>query len=682
MGVGVTPSGGSTPESPNPAKQEESGNPLFILLPVFVLLFLLIRFRVDSSLVYLKGPGLFVLDLGFLRQFLDYPGRPARYVTLFLQEFYWFPTVGALVASGLVTLSSLLAYSLFARTAPKSDGFARTLGGWLAILLPALGMTVAYSRYQPVDMVGIDAALLLALLYTTVFRRSPIPRAGVYVGLLVLLALFSPEMCPLMASLCALWELAGHGRCRTAFVYSLLGALPLGLLHSYVYHQGTELVMSQLAPLLTSERTATGLAVLAVLLGLHLAVAWRRRSKAVLFAGLVVVVLGLQFDFPGSLQGLLCLAIVLVPTTCWLVAGGGAGRAWNLEKEAGRYALAGLSAFALLLAFLSLDRQERCYLGMLKNCRDRDWAGTLDLARQLEPTTYTRHPSCYSMVQRALYHLGRLPWDLLLYPIEPSSMAPAPLPRRSGGLGELNVDDVAEMCLDLGLVNHAELMACNVQDSDEMPARACQLLVMVYTAKRNREAAKPLLGLLRKSISQRQWAERFSAWLGGARDEEIQNRIREITDNMVPSERAADTPTLVALRIEGWYWDLVYQRLLSVNGHNRMAFEYLMAEYLLSCRPDRIVASLPQYRVLGYPRIPSLYQEAILIDYFRTGEFPEDVAPEEMDEALTSTYQKLLAVYRQHGLDPAATLAAIQNRYGSTYFAYYLWSMVHAPAQE
>jgi hypothetical protein len=319
---------------------------------------------------------------------------------------------------------------------------------------------------------------------------------------------------------------------------------------------------------------------------------------------------------------------------------------------------------------------------MLRSCRNRDWDATIAYGRQLRSSTFRRHPSAGTMVLRALCHTGRMPYELLSFPVDPAAMAPDPRPRPVDRSGELDQAEVAEMYLDLGLLNFAELVAYNSLDRTDLPARACQVLVITYVLKGNPAAAKPLLGLLGKSVVHREWAERWSAWLGGARDERIDAWIAELRANAIVGDEPGDVPTLVALRMDGWSWETVCEKLLAVNGHNRMAFEYMVADHLLSNRPDRVVETLPRLREFGYPGIPVLYQEAILMDYCRTGRFAQGVDPAAIDPGVTSAYEEMMAAYRDHDHDPAATLEAIRDRYGRTYFAYYMRSLINAQAAE
>jgi len=59
--------------------------------------------------------------------------------------------------------------------------------------------------------------------------------------------------------------------------------------------------------------------------------------------------------------------------------------------------------------------------------------------------------------------------------------------------------------------------------------------------------------------------------------------------------------------------------LLEHNPGNRMAFEYLMACYLLAGQLDKIADNIGRLNHLGYQDVPTLYEEAMLLYYGSRG---------------------------------------------------------------
>ncbi len=666
------PSAG-TPGDPEAPNYERPTPALAALLLVF--LFLYIRFRVDTSLLYLTGPGLFVLDLDFLRQFMDYPGRPARYLTLLLQELYSSPWRGALAASVLILLLGACTRALLVSTRPRG-GFRFTLYGWIGLLLPALLALVSFNRYQPVDLVGIVAALLLALAYTRMFPACLPWRVPTFAGLLVLMTLLSPDMSPLLASLCALWETAGKKRWFAGLLYSIFGALPRAFVNGYFLNLDFLFVKFRAAPLLFPRPAVVPIALLTALLVVSGVAALRRRSKSVFFAGLILFLYGLQLDVHLPVQGLLCFSVALAPALPCLLPGAPPPQAWKPRGTAVISAVACLSAAFLLVALPSLDRQTRYFLRFKRSCLRRDWPAALRLAARIRPDTYRQRPVLYPMLHRALYHAGRLPYALLDFPTDRSLMLPVPMPRWDRLVREGSME-TAETCLDLGLVNHAELMAYDSLEAVEKPARAYRLLARVYLLKDNPAAARPILNLLRKTLVHRRWADRYLALLDGTPADHPDPRIAHIRSVMVTTDLPEDARLLYGLTNMAWDWEAVLKKLLDVHPSNKMAFEYLMSYYLLRGRTHQVVELLPLLKRLGYREIPDLYQEALLTDSLLAGRGPETLHSWPLKPPLVQKYSTLMRIYDRLGRDPAAAYEAVARSGGSTYFAYCLSLMKH-----
>jgi hypothetical protein len=58
----------------------------------------------------------------------------------------------------------------------------------------------------------------------------------------------------------------------------------------------------------------------------------------------------------------------------------------------------------------------------------------------------------------------------------------------------------------------------------------------------------------------------------------------------------------------------VLLNLLAANARNKMAFEYLMAYYLLTRQPAKVAQNMNRLGALGYSEIPVLYEEAMVLN--------------------------------------------------------------------
>ena len=122
--------------------------------------------------------------------------------------------------------------------------------------------------------------------------------------------------------------------------------------------------------------------------------------------------------------------------------------------------------------------------------------------------------------------------------------------------------------------------------------------------------------------------------------------------------------------------DQTLAALLKHNPHNKMAFEYLMACYLLTGRVDKIVENMGRLPDLGYQAIPTLYEEAILIHYGSREQAVDldkfNVSPETLHR-----YEAFAQIRNTMGpQNSQAVLSRLIRDFGTSYFFYYCFGRV------
>jgi hypothetical protein len=128
------------------------------------------------------------------------------------------------------------------------------------------------------------------------------------------------------------------------------------------------------------------------------------------------------------------------------------------------------------------------------------------------------------------------------------------------------------------------------------------------------EAARTFLRALRKDFVYRSEADRCL------------RRIREDTT-------MASLPEIIRARTRMPLRDAVggitLGELIERDPGNRMAFEYMMAEYLLTRNLDLIFLNMHRFASYKYPEIPKLCQEALIIRAADKGDagFPPGFSP-------------------------------------------------------
>jgi hypothetical protein len=113
---------------------------------------------------------------------------------------------------------------------------------------------------------------------------------------------------------------------------------------------------------------------------------------------------------------------------------------------------------------------------------------------------------------------------------------------------------------------------------------------------------------------------------------------------------------------------------LACNKANRMAFEYLMAYYLLNHDLDKFVANLPRMDDVGYTTVPRHWQEAVTMYEAMTGRRAPlgGRAADPLTPLRFGGFSSIVAPKQQSG-DIAGARRAAAGQYGNTYFFYYVF---------
>ena len=115
-----------------------------------------------------------------------------------------------------------------------------------------------------------------------------------------------------------------------------------------------------------------------------------------------------------------------------------------------------------------------------------------------------------------------------------------------------------------------------------------------------------------------------------------------------------------------------------------MAFEYLMAYYLLTRRIDKMVANLHRLDDFDQARLPRHCEEAIVIHLEDTGSPAIDLGGRQIrPETWRRSGEFVQAVGRFQG-NPSAAFTALHHDFGDSYFFFYVFGrndLQSAPAR-
>ncbi|MCK4284397.1 MAG: hypothetical protein KAX44_08780 [Candidatus Brocadiae bacterium] len=597
---------------------------------VFFILFWLHVWRViDPSLIYCRPwmtttfP-IFRTTRAFLGELLAYPGGVVEYVSAFLCQLYYYPWLGALIvtaAAGLLCLATWLVVASVGGARPRFVHF-----------VPPLVLLALYNRYSNALPTALAqaTAVLAACAYMRVALRRGGSRLIVFLALSAVVYYVAGGAYLLFAVLCAVFEFLTGRRAVLGVVCLVGGAVVPCVVGMLLFHLRITDAYWRLLPY-HQDGDLRAAPVLAALWLFYPAVAFAAGAGWIPFRrrGAPSAVVA-QPERQGVLRRALEVAVVLI-------VGG-------------------------LVAYVSFGGEWRRLLRIEWCAQHKKWDRLLEEAGRLPLRRYNMMVNWD--VNRALFHTGRLGRDMCSFPQHPVGLV------QSGkALPTLRMPvrawlDLSEVLMDLGRVNEAEHMACEALETLGDHPYILQRVVTARAVKGGTEAVRILLGALREDLVWRRWAGEYLRRLEKDPDLSEDQEVQRLRGLMVEAD------------VAGWLTpEEILVQLLERNSQNKMAFEYLMAHYLLTGDLKGFVRNIGRVDEFGYAEVPRIYQEAVAL--YAAGaagevdQYHRFISWETLQRH--SAFQKTIYPY---GADRRGAKQAATAEYGNTYFFYYTFSPV------
>jgi hypothetical protein len=291
----------------------------------------------------------------------------------------------------------------------------------------------------------------------------------------------------------------------------------------------------------------------------------------------------------------------------------------------------------------------------------KQWEKLLELGRSLpkgKSNVYFNHD-----IIRALYHTGRLPYDLFKYPQTPHGLFLTHEKRVS----YLTQFKLCDDYLELGQVNMAEKLASEILATKNHSGFALEKLAWANIIKEQNRNARIYLNALKKDLIYHSTAEDLLDALNKGFTPDQTAYIERLRSYMLEAGHPGTGKDSI---------EQMLTALLDRNPRNKMAFEYLMASYLLTGQVDKIAANIERLDELGYRNIPTLYEEALLIylsshkQKIDSGRF--NISPQTIKRFYK--FGQLRTAMQSH--DRQALINRLILEFGSSYFFFYTFGTV------
>jgi hypothetical protein len=322
-------------------------------------------------------------------------------------------------------------------------------------------------------------------------------------------------------------------------------------------------------------------------------------------------------------------------------------------------------AFPIVLTaaglYFNYDEMSKPFVQANDYALRKQWDKVLGLGRSLpkgKSNVYFNHD-----IIRALYYTDRLPYDLFRFPQTPHGLL-LTHEKKESYLTQLKLCDVF---MELGQVNIAERLASEVLATQGRFRIVIEKLAWINIIKGQTETARIYLNALKKNMLYRRTAEKLLIALDNGFTPKQRAYVDRIRSNMFEAGHKGTSKDSI---------DQILIELLTYNPRNKMAFEYLMACYLLTGQVDKIATNMERIGDLGYQAIPTLYEEAILI-YFGSQRKKVDLNKFNIKRDTFERYAKFIQLRNaMRGQNRQAVLGRLVAEFGSSYFFYFTFGRV------
>jgi hypothetical protein len=605
----------------------------------FILFYLYLWLYVDLRVIF-HGAGIitnfpvFYKDWSFFLPFLSYPGGPVEYLSAFLSQFFYYSWAGAIVVTVQAWLICVCIDYLL-----KTVNLLRIR--WTCFILPIL-ILVLYTRYT--YYFATTMALLIALLLTCLYIKMTLSRSkilgclGTFLFLSVLLYYLAGGAFLLFAVVCAIYELIFRSRWKMSLFCLLSAAVVPYVVGLLVFRVSIVDAFCNSLPFSwkilyyeVRKRYVTIVYIMYLLLPLTL-----------LIFGLLQILwemLRLRRDRRKKSPNLILKIF-----------------SWYANSPKLKWTIGSLLLLAIAgsVVFFSRDESLRTRFKVDYYAYHKMWPELLTSA-QNNP----HNPVIVHAVNRALYHVGRLGYDMFSWPQDPDYLF------LSGMKHKWMYWQIFDVFLDIGVINVAEnaLTEC-LEGLGDRPM-VLQRLALINMVKGNLASARIYLGTLSKTLFHAEWAKHYLNLLQTDPNLSTDKYIQHLRSLYLDKDCLIHT----LLMEKTLLW------LLERNSHNRMAFEYLMARYLLNRHLEKFVQKLELLQDFGYRELPTHYEEAALIYIYGTRK-PLNLSGYPLNPQKRKQIEDFSRILSSYGGNKQAASKELAKKFRNTYFFYYKFAPI------
>jgi hypothetical protein len=599
---------------------------LFFSSIFFIASFLYVWLKINPLLYYQNQEPIFFFGSRFFHKFLSYPGGLAEYVSAFLSQFYYIPWAGTLVVILLLIFISMTTLGMLKKLGRKQPLI-------IAHLIPAAFLLILHNYYD--HELIITFSLLISLMATFLFLafnfQKPILRLLVFTLSAVLLHYLLAGPFFLFVLLVALAEMVYFKRYILPILYIIIAVIIPYLSASYFLL--TSIKDSYLNFLAFQYSYSYKIIPYLLYLCFIVLVFWPK-----IYTTLVAVpsTENKIFKMYGQLKTRIPTFLrVTIPALVLL---------------GGTFIILSLSFNNYIQKLLLIDYYNR----------HENWSQVLKVC---EKNVLNNKLTAFH-INRALYHTGQLGELMFAYPqmfgVENLISA------RDFALG--SPLDRSDLYFDFGHVNEAEHWAIEAVASKGYTAYNLQRLALAKMLKGDYEASRKCLLNLKKNFLFDRWADKYLNYIKDTTLISKDGQLNEIRSYMVEKDFIVDMD----------HPEFDMERYLEFNKNNKMAYELLMAYYLLSGELLDFIKNIDRLKDFHYRKMPRHYEEAIAV-YMSVTKREERISQLKISIKTFRDFQNFQKILKKYNNDKAAAQNEIMSKFGNSYWAYLIYTKPEKP---
>lgn len=293
---------------------------------------------------------------------------------------------------------------------------------------------------------------------------------------------------------------------------------------------------------------------------------------------------GFAFGWIGAIAAFIVLA--LAAFSAYMLSGGMNGK---IYKYVTAVSLCLYASFTFHAFVKNYDMRERLLIEADHYTRRHEWKKVIVCAKRYRGESQLMD----YFLNMALYHTGRMPYDLLDY-------------RQSFGPGSLFLPWTGNPRLckyghylyeQLGYINEAQHWAFEALVVYGETAPILSDLIRYNIVIGRPEVARRFIRVLKESLFYKGLAEEYEKMVPTGQVKGL---------NVIPFHEEGRARFI---HMQDLTSELVF--ICDQDPSNRMAFEYLMSSLILSNNPKAFAENLPRIKSFSYPEMPSLYQRML-----------------------------------------------------------------------